>query len=127
MQIYNQDLEKFSDSFRLYDLKVSIVGNPEEFACNHQVNDEIRMEGEIMKFNKTNSFTIYSLATLLPLLTAKQRISDAHDWINHDDLIACPDPHCKAKFKIERTGIRYFRFADTSGIAFSNKKSKNNP
>ena len=122
MKIYNPELKELKDSFRLYDLKITIVGDPNKFACSHHLNDEITMQGEVMSFNNTHTFTVYSLSTLLPLLTAKQRISDLNDWINHDDLIACPDPHCKAQFKIERTGIRYFTLSDTSGIEFTKKQ-----
>ena len=46
---------------------------------------------------------MYTLSTLLPLLPVKQRFSDPADWISTDADIACPDPNCKALFRITRT------------------------
>ena len=37
-------------------------------------------------------FSIYSLAALMPLLPAKQRILDPNDWMYSDSDVACPDP-----------------------------------
>ena len=39
-------------------------------------------------------FSIYSLAAVLPLLAAKQRPTDANDWMTSDAEVACPDPNC---------------------------------
>ena len=46
---------------------------------------------------------------MLPLLPAKQRVTDEADWMATDDLVMCPDPNCEAMMKITRTGIREFR------------------
>jgi uncharacterized repeat protein (TIGR04076 family) len=48
------------------------------------------------------------LAALLPLLAAKQRITDPNDWMSTDADIACPDPNCPTQFRITRMGKRRF-------------------
>ena len=61
-------------------------------------------------------FSIYSLAAVLPLLPAKQRPTDTNDWMTTDAEIACPDPHCGARFRITRLGQRRFRHAETTAV-----------
>lgn len=39
----------------------------------------------------------------------KQRPLQDADWMGTDDIIACPDPNCGARFKITRVGTRTFR------------------
>lgn len=39
----------------------------------------------------------------------KQRPLQDADWMGTDDIIACPDPNCEARFKITRVGTRTFR------------------
>ena len=51
---------------------------------------------------------MYCLAAILPLLPAKQRQLQKHDWMNTDHLIACPDPNCGGLFKITREKRRDF-------------------
>ena len=45
-------------------------------------------------------FSIYSLSAVLPLLAAKQRPTDANDWMTTDAEIACPDPNCPTRLRI---------------------------
>ena len=74
--------------------------------------DNILVIGENLVFPQTHSFSMYSLAALLPLLPAKQRPLDGNDWMLSDSVIACPDPNCGAKFKITRIGKRTFRHGE---------------
>jgi uncharacterized repeat protein (TIGR04076 family) len=62
------------------------------------------------------TFPIYPLAALLPLLPAKQRPTQPADWMTTDAEVACPDPHCGARFKITRIGRRRFRHADVTAV-----------
>ena len=55
-------------------------------------------------------------AALLPLLPAKQRISDENDWMTTDAEVACPDPNCGARFRITRTGKSTFRHSETTVV-----------
>lgn len=105
-----------SDTFRLYDLKVTVVGNDNEFVCGHHAGDYFLVQGENIVFPEEKQFSMYSLSTLLPLLPAKQRSLDDHDWMFTDTLIACPDSNCKAQFKIERMGERTLHHSETTVV-----------
>ncbi len=95
-----------SDKFSLYDLKVEVVATERPFVCGHKAGDYFLVEGENLVFPQANSFSLYALSALLPLLPAKQRPLHANDWMLSDSLIACPDPNCGAQFRITRTRAR---------------------
>src|SRR5476649_688015 len=96
-----------NDTFTLYNLKVEVTGNPSP-VCSNKLGDYFLVEGENLIFPKNNSFSLYSLAALLPLLPAKQRETHENDWMTTDTEVACPDPDCGARFKITRTGKQEF-------------------
>ena len=50
-------------------------------------------------------FCMYAIASVLPLLPAKQRKMASDDWLEQDSLVACPDPEEKLVMKIERIGL----------------------
>ena len=95
--------------FELYDLRVEVVEGPGPMVCNHAPGDYFTLRGENLEFPPGQSFPLYPLAALLPLLPAKQRRTDANDWMTTDIEVACPDPHCGARFRITRTGTSSFR------------------
>jgi uncharacterized repeat protein (TIGR04076 family) len=95
--------------FELYDLRVEVIGPPEgRIYCGARLGDYFELHGEMLKLPPGQGFSIYSLAALLPLLPAKQRIIDPNDWMSTDAEIACPDPNCPTRFRITRTGRRRF-------------------
>jgi uncharacterized repeat protein (TIGR04076 family) len=102
------------DSFELYDLKVEVVATERPMVCNHRAGDFFLLSGENLSLPPGQSFPIYPLAALLPLLPAKQRPTHPNDWMTTDAEIACPDPHCGARFRITRTGTRKFRHAEVT-------------
>lgn len=104
------------DTFELYDLKVEIVA-PEgaKIYCGTP-GDWFELRGEMLHIPPGQGFSIYSLASLLPLLPAKQRATDPADWMSTDAEVACPDPNCPSRFRITRTGKRTFRHADTTAV-----------
>lgn len=105
------------DGFELYDLRVEVVAPPgAKLYCSAQVGDYFDLHGEVLRLPPGQGFSIYSLAAVLPLLAAKQRITDPNDWMSTDAEIACPDPHCPSRFRITRTGKRRFRHADTTAV-----------
>ena len=57
-----------------------------------------------------------SQLAVLPLLAAKQRATDPHDWMSTDTEIACPDPHCSSRLRITRLGKRRFSHAQTTAV-----------
>ena len=105
-----------NDTFTLYDLRVEVVATDRPMVCNHRAGDSFELSGENLSFPAGQSFPLYPLAALLPILPAKQRMTDPADWITTDTLIACPDPNCGALFRITRTGTITFRHADVTRV-----------
>jgi uncharacterized repeat protein (TIGR04076 family) len=105
-----------ADEFTLYDLKVEVVASRGEMVCNHQIGDYFEVSGENLSLPPGQTFPIYPLAALLPLLPAKQRETHPNDWMTTDTDIACPDPLCGAVFRISRTGRTTFRHGDVTRI-----------
>jgi len=112
-------------TFRLHDLRVEVEqaeGRP--MVCNHKVGDRFELRGENLSLPPGQTFPIYPLAALLPLLPAKQRETHAHDWMTTDTVIACPDPHCGGRFRISRIGKSVFRHADVSAVPLKAARAK---
>jgi len=98
-----------SAEFELYDLRVEVVGPAgETIYCGAKLGDYFELHGEMLKLPPGQGFSIYSLAALLPLLPAKQRVTDPNDWMSTDAEVACPDPNCLTRFRITRTARRRF-------------------
>lgn len=104
------------DEFVLYDLRVEVVAGERPMVCNHAEGDWFELSGENLTLPPGQSFPIYPLAALLPLLPAKQRETHPADWMTTDTEIACPDPHCGARFRITRTGRTTFRHGDVTRV-----------
>ena len=104
------------DSFVLYDLRVEVVANRGRMMCHEQIGDYFDVSGGRLSLPDGQSFPLYALAALLPLLPAKQRPTDPNDWMTTDTDIACPDVHCGAVFRISRTGRRSFRHSEESAV-----------
>lgn len=104
------------DSFELYDLRVETVAcQPgKRMVCNHPVGSYFEVIGENLTLPPDGSFPIYPLAAILPLIPVKQRMTDPHDWISTDALIACPDPNCGGLFEIKRLRKRTFHHSDVT-------------
>ncbi len=103
--------------FDLYDLRVEVVAPPgSKIYCGAKIGDFFELRGEMLHLPPGQGFSIYSLAALLPLLPAKQRMTDANDWMTTDSDIACPDPNCPTRFRITRTQLRHFRRADVTAV-----------
>lgn len=106
--------------FDLYDLKVEVIESDRPFVCSHQAGDAFEVRGENLHFKADRPFSLYALAALLPLLTPKQRPLQSSDWMATDHIIACPDPHCGARFKISRIGKRTFKRSNTTVVSPEN-------
>jgi len=110
-----------TDTFTLYDLRVEVIATDRPMVCNHRAGDWFELSGENLTFGQ--SFPLYPLAALLPILPAKQRLTDPADWMTTDTDLACPDPHCGGRFRITRIGQREFRHADVSAIPMPREKN----
>jgi uncharacterized repeat protein (TIGR04076 family) len=105
------------DTFELYDLRVEVVAPPgARIYCGAKVGDHFDLHGEQMSLPPGQSFSIYSLAAVLPLLPAKQRVTEANDWMTTDTEVACPDPHCPSRLRITRTGRRRFHHGEVTAV-----------
>lgn len=104
------------DSFSLYDLRVEVVATDRPMVCNHRAGDSFELSGENLSFPPGQTFPLYPLAAILPLLPAKQRHTEPNDWMTTDTDIACPDPNCGARFRITRIGTRRFRHSDVTVV-----------
>jgi uncharacterized repeat protein (TIGR04076 family) len=104
-----------SPFFELYDLKVEVIVPPgAQVLCGARPGDWFELRGEMFYLPPGQGFSIYSLAALLLLLPAKQRILDPYDWMYSDSDVACPDPNCPSTFRITRLGKRRFERSATT-------------
>ena len=104
------------DRFELHDLRVEVVAGDRPMVCGHRVGDWFEVSGENLTLPPGQAFSIYALAALLPLLPAKQRPTAANDWMTTDAEVACPDPHCGARFRITRVRTSTFRHAEVTAV-----------
>lgn len=104
------------DSFTLYDLRIEVIATDRPMVCNHRPGDYFELSGENLSFPDGQTFPLYPLAAILPLLPAKQRVTDPNDWMTTDMEIACPDPHCGGRFRITRTGTRTFSHQEVTVV-----------
>lgn len=109
------------NEFKLYDLKVETIEGDKPFVCSHQVGEAFELRGENLYFKTDRPFSLYALAALLPLLPAKQRPLHQFDWMATDHIIACPDPHCGARFKISRIGTHLVERSSTTIVPLPEK------
>lgn len=111
------------DGFALFDLRVEVV-LPEgaRILCGAQAGDHFELRGEMLHLPAGQGFSIYSLAAVLPLLAAKQRPSDANDWMTTDAEVACPDPHCPSRLRIRRLGLRQFRHSEVTAVPLGRRE-----
>jgi len=106
-----------ADEFELYDLRVEVVVPPgQRILCGAKPGDHFELRGEMLTLPPGQGFSIYSLGAVLPLLAAKQRVTSPSDWMSTDAEVACPDPNCPTRLRIQRIGRRRFRHADTSAL-----------
>jgi uncharacterized repeat protein (TIGR04076 family) len=103
--------------FQLYDLRVEVVHDgATPIFCGAKPGDYFELRGEMLHLPEGQGFSIYSLGALLPLLAAKQRPTDPHDWMTSDAEVACPDPHCGTRFRIMRQALRTFTRSATTAV-----------
>ena len=108
--------KKEERGFWLYDLRVETVLEGRTPVCRHVEGESFRVIGEALVFDADTKISMFALASVLPLLAAKQRETDADDWMTTDAEVACPDPHCGGRLRIVREGRRWFSHAATTGL-----------
>lgn len=117
-------MSEVEDQFELWNLRIEVVGEQGSMVCDHTVGDFFELSGENLTFPADRPFSVYALAAILPLLPAKQRMTHANDWMTTDAEVACPDPHCGARFRITRTGKSTFRHSETTVVPLTGLKNE---
>jgi uncharacterized repeat protein (TIGR04076 family) len=111
----SREVKSPSPFFDLYDLRVEVIAPPgATILCGARAGDWFELRGEMLYLPPDQGFSIYSLAALLPLLPAKQRLLDPYDWMYSDCEVACPDPNCPSTFRITRLSKRRFERSATT-------------
>jgi uncharacterized repeat protein (TIGR04076 family) len=105
-----------TDTFELFDLRVSIEEIRGRCTCDHAVGDWFEVRGGKLGLPPERTFCLYALQSTMPLLPAKQRLLQANDWMTTDTRVVCPDPRCGAIMRIDRTARRTVRHADASAV-----------
>lgn len=92
--------------FTLYDLRVECIEINGDAEASFSVGDYFEVHGENLVFPEKQTFPMYALSALIPLLPAKQRDSHPNDWMSKDVQVDGPDPDIKATFEITQIGER---------------------
>ena len=92
-----------ANTFHLYDLRVTVHEIKGRAVCGMKVGDwfEVRRSSQLV-LPEGRHFCLFALAAILPLLPAKQRELSKADWLDSDNLVACPDPEEGLIMRIER-------------------------
>jgi len=95
------------DTSDLYDLRVTVAAIEGRSVCGLRVGDYFEVtESSRLRIPAGRHFCMYALASVLPLLPAKQRALDPGDWLARDSTVACPDADERLIMRVERTGRR---------------------
>jgi uncharacterized repeat protein (TIGR04076 family) len=88
----------------LYNLRVIVETINGRSVCGMMPGDwfEVTNSSEV-RIPEGKHFCMYAIASVLPLLPAKQRVMPENDWLESDSLVACPDPEEQLIMRIVRT------------------------
>jgi uncharacterized repeat protein (TIGR04076 family) len=89
----------------LFDLRVTVESIGGRSVCGLKPGDYFELTNSAeLRIPDGKHFCMYAIASVLPLLPAKQRQMSSDDWLEQDSLVACPDPEEQMVMKIERIG-----------------------
>jgi uncharacterized repeat protein (TIGR04076 family) len=92
---------------RLFDIRVTVERIEGRSVCGLEVGDYFEVtESNRVRIPEGRHFCLYAMQAVMPLIPAKQRQLAAEDWLERDNLVACPDPDERVIMRIERTGER---------------------
>ena len=87
----------------LWDLRVTVESIEGRSVCGMAVGDYFELtHSSRLTIPAGRHFCVYALASVLPLLPAKQRALEEDDWLAHEELVCCPDPDERLMMRIER-------------------------
>ena len=97
----------------MYDLRVTVERIEGRSVCGLEVGDWFEVtESSRVRIPPGKHFCLYALSSVLPLLPAKQRKLSDGDWLEQDNLVACPDPEERVIMRIERLQRRTIPTSD---------------
>ena len=97
----------------IFDLRITVDRIEGRSVCGLKVGDYFDViNSNELRLPEGKHFCMYALASILPLLPAKQRQMASDDWLEQDSLVACPDPEERLIMKIERIGKVKLNAAD---------------
>jgi uncharacterized repeat protein (TIGR04076 family) len=92
---------------KLYDLRVTVERIEGRSVCGLEVGDYFELtDSSRLRIPAGKHFCVYALASVLPLLAAKQRQLAADDWLETESLACCPDPEERVVMRIDRIRLR---------------------
>ena len=87
----------------LWDLSVTVESIEGRSVCGLAVGDYFELtHSSHLTVPAGRHFCIYALASVLPLLAAKQRALADDDWLGSESLACCPDPEERLVMRIDR-------------------------
>ena len=87
----------------LFDLRIVVDRIEGRSVCGLNVGDYFEVSNSSqLRIPEGKQFCMFALASILPLLPAKQRQLPADDWLERDSGVACPDPDERLVMRIER-------------------------
>jgi uncharacterized repeat protein (TIGR04076 family) len=96
-----------SGDTEVYDLRVTVERIEGRSVCGLEVGDYFELtDSSRVRIPEGKHFCLYALSAVMTLLPAKQRKLPAGDWLEQDNLVACPDPEERLIMRIERIGRR---------------------
>lgn len=99
-----------SVEMEIYDLRVTVQSIEGRSVCGLVVGDWFELvNSNELRLPDGKHFCIFALASVLPLLPAKQRQLPDSDWLERDSLVCCPDPEERVVMRIDRIGKRRLR------------------
>jgi len=91
------------DILSLYDLRVTVERIDGRWTCGLQPGDYFELtQSSRVRIPEGKHFCVFALASIIPLLIAKERKLPAGDWLESETLVACPDPEERLVMRIER-------------------------
>ncbi|MHA2104957.1 MAG: TIGR04076 family protein [Candidatus Hodarchaeales archaeon] len=108
--------DKNKSTFELFDLVISVERIDGNCTCNMNIGDKFYLKGGKVSLPINQSFCLFAMQSVFPLLPAKQRKNHPADWIETDNRVFCPDPECKLIMTIKREGISNFDHDQVSSI-----------
>ena len=97
----------------LYDLRVTVDRIEGRSVCGLDPGDYFELtDSSRVRIPDGKHFCAFALASVIPLLIAKQRRLPRGDWLEHETFVACPDPDERLVMRIERIRRRRIPTAD---------------